>query len=52
MTEEECVAIGGHCYEMENYVLTSDPPQYDRTCKHCGKQQRGRAQESIDWHDR
>jgi len=37
VTEEECVRNGGHCFERENIVLTSYPPQYPETCRHCGK---------------
>jgi len=42
--EDECVAIGGHCYEIEPYILTSNPPRSRRVCKHCGKRQL-----SIPW---
>ena len=49
LTEEECLEIGGHCYEFEPYVLASDPPISVRTCKHCGKRQHGREQPSIRW---
>ena len=49
LTEEECIKIGGHCYEIQNYVLTSNPPVSVRVCKHCGKTQHGRPQPSMDW---
>ena len=41
MTEEECLGIGGHCWE---YSVTPAPEllvdcerKRCRTCKHCGK---------------
>lgn len=49
LSEEECLKIGGHCYEMANYVLTSNPLIYVRVCKHCGKKQHGQSQENIRW---
>lgn len=52
MTEDECVAIGGHCWEERGAVvigLMSYPSQYTRRCKHCGKEQRGVAQPTIKW---
>ena len=52
MTEAECEAIGGHCWEDSPWVLTTNPPQYERKCKHCGKVQWGRTQQGIGWHDR
>jgi len=51
ITETECVKIGGHCYETQNCVLTSNPLQYIRVCKHCGKTQIGRAQDDMVWSD-
>lgn len=54
MTEKKCLAIGGHCWVDDTaYTLTSYPPSttYNRHCKHCGKQQVGRSQDSIDWED-
>lgn len=51
ISEEQCVQMGGHCYVKENYTLTSNPPQYDRTCKHCGKRQRGTSQPDMSWRD-
>jgi len=49
LTEEECLKIGGHCYEFAPYVLPTDPPISVRICKHCGKKQHGREQPSIRW---
>jgi len=46
---EECEFLGGHCYEMEDYTLTSDPPISVRKCKMCGHTQYGRQQESYRW---
>jgi hypothetical protein len=51
LSEEECVRIGGHCYEVENQVYTTNPPTFKRICKHCGKTQWGHEQESIAWDD-
>ncbi len=51
LTEKECEDVGGHCYEISNEVLTSNPPQYTRICKHCGKKQRGVTQEDMRWWD-
>ena len=51
ISEEECLQIGGHCYEDSNIVLTSNPPKYIRRCKHCGKQQIGTPRDSMDWND-
>lgn len=49
MTEEECVAIGGHCWQSSNELLMTSPPQSIRTCKHCGKQQTGTPREPMEW---
>ncbi len=49
LTEEECLKIGGHCWELEPYTLTTDPPISVRKCKHCGKIQHGQEQPSIRW---
>lgn len=35
LTEEQCVALGGHCYVDTNSVWDTMPPQYPQTCKHC-----------------
>jgi hypothetical protein len=37
VTEEECVRMGGHCFERTGICLTSNPPQYPEKCRHCGK---------------
>jgi len=49
LTEEECLKIGGHCYEVSNFVVDTFPETYHRTCKHCGHTQHGRKQPSIRW---
>ncbi len=49
MTEKECLEMGGHCYEMLDILLMSNPPQSVRKCKHCGKTQHGVPQESMRW---
>jgi hypothetical protein len=46
---EICIKLGGHCWEMQNSVLLSNPPQYIRICKHCGKKQTGTSQPEIRW---
>ena len=52
MTEEECEAMGGHCWVGDPNILLSNPPTYIRSCKHCGKVQYGKPQDAIDWRDR
>ena len=49
--QARCQELGGHCYEVANIVLTSNPPVYLRTCKHCGHTQHGHSQPSIRWWD-
>lgn len=51
LTEKRCLKIGGHCYEMDDWILTTNPPIYSRTCKHCGHNQRGTSQPEIAWYD-
>ena len=51
LSEETCVELGGHCWVEADYVLTSNPPQFDRSCKHCGKRQRGVRQPDVRWDD-
>lgn len=51
MTEGECVANGGHCYEIADTVGASLPPTYWRICKHCGKRQQGHPRDSMEWYD-
>jgi len=51
LSEEECVRIGGHCYESDGMVYTSNPPMFRRICKHCGKSQWGRQREDMEWFD-
>lgn len=52
LSEEECLSIGGHCYKRENIVLTSDPPQYPETCRHCGKRRVAIPREPWEYRDR
>lgn len=49
LTETECVAVGGHCWDEEEYIEKhKEPigwsyyfePRYIRTCKHCGKREK------------
>ena len=51
ISKEECLKIGGHCYEESNIVVDTLPPIYHRACKHCGWVQRGSKQPIINWHD-
>lgn len=51
LTEEECIAISGHCYEVSNQVVMTLPPIYHRICKHCGKRQESRVHDSFEWRD-
>ena len=50
MSEEECLKIGGHCWEEDNIVVATNPPRYHRRCKHCGKVQEG-VNEGMRWYD-
>ena len=50
LTESECTK-GGHCFEVQGSVLTSNPPQYIRICKHCGKKEIGIEQDGIKWRE-
>jgi len=51
LSKEQCLEIGGHCFEKERSVILTDPPIYHRTCKHCGLVQEGRSQPDIRWSD-
>lgn len=51
LTEEECLRIGGHCYEQSNIVIDTFPETYHRICKHCGHTQHGWHQPNIKWED-
>lgn len=51
LTKEECLKIGGHCYEEESSVVLTNPPIYHRVCKHCGHRQQGMAQPLMHWED-
>jgi hypothetical protein len=51
LTEEQCLAIGGHCYVQSKMVIQTMPPTYHRYCKHCGHSQRGYPQEFFAWKD-
>lgn len=51
ISEEECIKMGGHCWEDEDAIGLSLPPVYWRHCKHCGKRQMGRSQDNISWND-
>lgn len=51
LTEEECLEIGGHCWEISNLVFAVFPPCFERVCKHCGKRQVGHRGPSYVWQD-
>jgi len=51
LSEEECLKIGGHCYEMADYSYDTNPPIYVRICKHCGHKQEGMRLPDYDWSD-
>ena len=52
LTPAQCVAIGGHCWGLEDPFLLSFPDRPpERTCKHCGLRQRGVRQEPVRWED-
>jgi len=53
LTEEDCVKIGGHCYEILSSVAYGNPEvtRYTRICKHCGKVQTGVEQDDVRWED-
>lgn len=51
ISKKKCLAMGGHCYEVSNYVIDTMPPIYHRVCKHCGHKQEGVRQPEMDWRD-
>ena len=52
LTEEACLAAGGHCYKEDSRTYNQPvDPLYYRTCKHCGKVQRGTPPQGIGWED-
>jgi len=51
MTEEECTANGGHCFERTGKRLASMPPQYPETCRHCGKQRVAIPRDPFEYRD-
>ena len=51
VTEEECERLGGHCYEREDIMLMSNPPQYPERCKHCRKGRVAIPQEPFAYRD-
>lgn len=51
MTKEECVAMGGHCWQRTDMVLDSLPPQYPEYCKHCPARRIGIPQEPMRYYD-
>lgn len=51
LTEEQCLEIGGHCWNQSDIVIDTYPSTYHRYCVHCGKSQHGQAQGSMKWVD-
>jgi len=51
LTKEECLKIGGHCYDMDNKAVLTLPPIYHRICKHCGHKQQGILVAPVEWKD-
>lgn len=51
LTEEECVRLGGHCYERTGAMLTSAIPQYPEICKHCKKGRVAIPREPFEYRD-
>lgn len=51
LTEEECLARGGHCWEYDNMVYASNPPQYSQHCKHCSATRAGSPREAMEWRE-
>lgn len=52
LTKEECLKIGGHCYEIENNIIATIPPISHRVCKHCGHRQESKPMMETDlWRD-
>ena len=51
LTFEQCLEMGGHCYEDTSYVIDTYSPIYHRTCKHCGHVQEGQRQPTIAWRE-
>jgi hypothetical protein len=50
VTEDECVRLGGHCFERTG-VISTNPPQYPETCKHCRKGRVAIPQEPFIYRD-
>lgn len=46
---EDCIKMGGHCFESTDRVLLTNPPQYPEVCKHCGAQRVGKAQSPMTY---
>lgn len=51
MTEEECVAVGGHCFQRAGLVYGTMPPQYPEQCKHCGRRRVAIPREPYEYRD-
>lgn len=49
MTPEECVALGGHCFEPVGTALTTTPPQYPEECRHCPQRRIAIPQEPFSY---
>lgn len=51
LTEDECVANGGHCFDATGQVIDGTPPQYPEACRHCCKRRIGTPQAAMSYVD-
>lgn len=49
VSSEDCVKIGGHCWEGTGMVYSSNPPQYPEKCKHCPASRIGTPQANMSY---
>ncbi len=49
LSQEECVAHGGHYMESGNVTEMSDPPGHPHTCRLCGKKATLQKREPWYW---
>lgn len=51
VSEDDCVAMGGHCYHSTGDVIAGDPPSYVEQCIHCDKKRIGTPQPDMVYRD-
>lgn len=51
LTEEQCVAAGGHCFARTGHSYPTSPPQYHERCPHCGKGRVAIPREPFEYRD-